>query len=75
MRAGSESGKVHSTVKERWAQRDPSLVEGMRTQGQLQKQPLRSYLTVPVLYVAVIYIVIPRFFYRKLIQANMRTKQ
>ena len=29
------SGKVHSTVKERWAQRDPSLVAGMQKLGSL----------------------------------------
>ena len=33
--AGGESGKVHSTVKERWAARDPALVDGMRAQGAL----------------------------------------
>jgi glucuronokinase len=32
---GGESGKVHSTVKDRWAQQEPELVEGMRTLGEL----------------------------------------
>lgn len=32
-RVGGDSGTVHSTVKERWAQRDPELVAGMRALG------------------------------------------
>ena len=28
---GGESGKVHSTVKTRWQERDPALIAGMRT--------------------------------------------
>lgn len=32
---GGESGKVHSTVKTRWHEKDPSLVAGMRTLGAL----------------------------------------
>lgn len=35
MHAGGESGKVHSTVKERWAARDPVLVQGMQYLGTL----------------------------------------
>lgn len=30
---GGDSGKVHSTVKDRWAARDPLLVLGMQTLG------------------------------------------
>lgn len=29
--AGGDSGKVHSTVKERWAAKDPTLLQGMET--------------------------------------------
>jgi glucuronokinase len=32
--AGGDSGKVHSTVKERWNAKDPSLIEGMQTIGR-----------------------------------------
>ena len=32
---GSDSGQVHSTVKERWQRRDPELVEGMKFLGSL----------------------------------------
>lgn len=31
--AGGDSGGVHSTVRERWTNRDPALVEGMKTLG------------------------------------------
>ena len=31
---GGDSGKVHSTVKERWLNRDPGLITGMATLGQ-----------------------------------------
>ena len=33
MYTGGDSGKVHSTVRERWAQRDPTLLEGMKMLG------------------------------------------
>lgn len=32
-RTGGDSGGVHSTVKERWANRDPQLVSGMQELG------------------------------------------
>lgn len=32
---GSDSGQVHSTVKERWITRDPELVDGMKFLGSL----------------------------------------
>lgn len=32
---GSDSGAVHSTVKDRWAKQDPELVVGMKRLGQL----------------------------------------
>ena len=31
--SAGDSGAVHSTVKERWINRDPSLVQGMQTLG------------------------------------------
>lgn len=31
---GGDSGQVHSTVKERWLNRDPALMAGMETLGQ-----------------------------------------
>jgi len=33
--AGGDSGKVHSTVKQRWTEREPSLVQGMTELGEL----------------------------------------
>lgn len=36
--AGGDSGKVHSTVKDRWAQGDPELVRGMQTLGAYADQ-------------------------------------
>ena len=35
MNTGSDSGQIHSTVKERWSGRDPELVEGMKYLGTL----------------------------------------
>lgn len=35
VRGGGDSGQVHSTVKERWARRDPALVAGMQTLGTI----------------------------------------
>ncbi len=35
---GGDSGKVHSTVKERWARQDPDLVAGMASLGQYADQ-------------------------------------
>lgn len=35
VKVGGESGKVHSTVKERWAYKDPELVAGMKELGSL----------------------------------------
>lgn len=32
--AGGESGKVHSTIRERWRAQDPELVKGMQTLGE-----------------------------------------
>ena len=43
--AAGDSGKVHSTVKQRWEQRDPELVKGMQRLGgyaQLGVEALRK---------------------------------
>jgi len=37
-----DSGKVHSTVKERWTQQDPELCDGMLTLGRLADQAVES---------------------------------
>ena len=42
--SGGESGKVHSTVKERWLNNDPILIEGMRTLGSYAAQARESLL-------------------------------
>ena len=40
--AAGESGKVHSTVKERWLQRDPELVDGMLFLASLADRAVES---------------------------------
>jgi glucuronokinase len=37
-RVGKESGKTHSTVRQRWAERDPELVQGMKDIAGLADQ-------------------------------------
>ena len=41
---GSDSGKVHSTVKARWQARDPALVAGMMALGKLADSALECLL-------------------------------
>ena len=41
---GSDSGKVHSTVKARWQARDPTLVAGMVALGKLADSALECLL-------------------------------
>ena len=42
MCSGGDSGKVHSTVRDRWAARDPELVRGMQALGQLADEARES---------------------------------
>ena len=35
MHIGGDSGQVHSTVKQRWQDQDPALIQGMKQLGQL----------------------------------------
>ena len=42
---GGESGKVHSTVRERWSTRDPELCEGMKLLGSLADSAVESLLS------------------------------
>lgn len=39
---GGDSGKVHSTVKERWLNKDPELIEGMKTLGTYADEAVES---------------------------------
>ena len=38
---GGESGKVHSTVRARWLERDPALLSGMKELGDLSDYAVR----------------------------------
>ena len=39
---GGDSGKVHSTVRERWEKKDPSLISGMLNLGLLADEGILS---------------------------------
>ena len=41
-RIGGESGKVHSTVRERWANQDPTLVSGMTELGSYADEAMNA---------------------------------
>lgn len=42
---GGDSGKVHSTVRERWLKRDPELCEGMKLLGSLTDSAVECLLS------------------------------
>lgn len=41
---GGDSGKVHSTVKERWLNKDPELIEGMAQLGKYTDEAVESII-------------------------------
>lgn len=43
-KVGGESGKVHSTVRERWARKDPGLVAGMAEIASLAEKAQAALL-------------------------------
>eukprot|EP01041_Mallomonas_annulata_P001241 gene1241-2408_t len=51
---GGESGKVHSTVKERWARKDPELSQGMVTLGELADAAVQCLETRDVAGLAIL---------------------
>lgn len=59
---GGDSGKVHSTVRDRWEKKDPNLISGMLSLGQLADEGTHMHMYMYIqIYISLITLIITMY--------------